>query len=104
MECKVRKDIKTSKEKSVLMEPKWNVKQCFIIPTTKRICINGTKVECKVSCQGIHVIFSCCINGTKVECKVRQASVNHPSSVVLMEPKWNVKDVNMAVVDFKNTY
>ena len=52
------------------MEPKWNVKLRFKFKNGSQIiCINGTKVECKVWRISITFVSRLCINGTKVECK-----------------------------------
>ena len=54
------------------MEPKWNVKVFHVdFHRWRPASINGTKVECK---DGLH-------------------AVNNGITIVLMEPKWNVKNI-----------
>ena len=49
-------------------------------------------MECKVAYKNIQNSSRSRINGTKVECKVIHVGSLSAFTVVLMEPKWNVKN------------
>ena len=57
----------------------------------EKMSINGTKMECKGSQGDCILCRPTCINGTKVECKDRTGIAPLLIQLVLMEPKWNIK-------------
>ena len=92
VECKAISSGNGASVTMVLMEPKWNVKVRHIRTACNVICINGTKVECK-ALQYMPTLYPAfCINGTKVECKAGEHVHDCSVYIVLMEPKWNVKE------------
>ena len=96
------------------MEPKWNVKSLLSVRNHLFLRINGTKVECKGTCNidlsaleevlmepkwnvkrwrcPLRSVRTARINGTKVECKESGRTDRKSRETVLMEPKWNVKE------------
>ena len=69
-----------------------------------RSCINGTKVECKDQSPISSLDEPIRINGTKVECKVPSSLNSIATPEVLMEPKWNVKQLAKGTDNWQGGY